>query len=253
MSSTPPEGPEQSATPPPPPPPPPGYQPGDYVPFKDRDPQHPGAVAGQPAWTDQVRAQNEAYVAANGPVDPYRALYGADAPPRVNYASWGKRVLAYLFDSFLGLVFALPLVIGYVQILSSAETTTDVYGNETLQFDDASGTSIGLILVGALLSFVFGVYNVYIRQGRTGYTFGKTVVGIKLISERSGQPVGPFMSFVRSLAHIVDGFCYIGYLWPIWDAKNQTFADKIMSTVVIVQAQDEPQDPAGYTAQPPPQ
>ena len=61
------------------------------------------------------------------------------------------------------------------------------------------------------------------------------------------------MSFVRSLAHIVDGFCYIGYLWPIWDAKNQTFADKIMSTVVIVQAQDEPQDPAGYTAQPPPQ
>jgi len=34
--------------------------------------------------------------------------------------------------------------------------------------------------------------------------------------------------------HIVDGLSlFIGYLWPLWDKKRQTFADKIMSTVVV--------------------
>jgi len=33
-------------------------------------------------------------------------------------------------------------------------------------------------------------------------------------------------------AHIIDGLiCNIGYLFPLWDAKRQTIADKIMSTV----------------------
>jgi hypothetical protein len=29
--------------------------------------------------------------------------------------------------------------------------------------------------------------------------------------------------------------CYVGWLWPIWDSKRQTFADKIMKTVVVRQ------------------
>ena len=39
------------------------------------------------------------------------------------------------------------------------------------------------------------------------------------------------MAFVRDITHIVDGFFYLGYLWPLWDPKRQTFADKICSTV----------------------
>ena len=36
--------------------------------------------------------------------------------------------------------------------------------------------------------------------------------------------------------HVLDSLpCYLGYLWPLWDAKRQTFADKIMSTVVVEQ------------------
>ncbi|MDQ1539752.1 MAG: hypothetical protein QOH29_478, partial [Actinomycetota bacterium] len=26
---------------------------------------------------------------------------------------------------------------------------------------------------------------------------------------------------------------YLGYLWPLWDSKRQTFADKILKTVVV--------------------
>jgi hypothetical protein len=28
----------------------------------------------------------------------------------------------------------------------------------------------------------------------------------------------------------------VGYLWPLWDEKRQTFADQIMKTTVINQA-----------------
>ena len=43
------------------------------------------------------------------------------------------------------------------------------------------------------------------------------------------------MCFVRYLCHFVDSLaCYIGWFWPIWDTKRQTFADKIVSTVVVI-------------------
>jgi uncharacterized RDD family membrane protein YckC len=228
MSSTPPE-----------PQVPPGYQPGEYVPFKDRDPHHPTAVAGEASWREQVAAQQVGGV----PLDPYRAIYGYDAARRIELASWGRRVLAYLFDVFLACVVGAPFYLGYYQLLASART--DAYGETTFSGSDVPASAVPLMIIGALLYFAFYVYNWCLRQGRTGYTFGKTVVGIKLVSEASGQPVGSGLSFVRQLAHILDGLvCNLGYLWPIWDAKKQTFADKIMGTLVIVQPQDAPQDPA---------
>jgi hypothetical protein len=31
----------------------------------------------------------------------------------------------------------------------------------------------------------------------------------------------------------------VGYLWPLWDDKRQTFADQIMKTIVINEAADD--------------
>jgi uncharacterized RDD family membrane protein YckC len=237
-----------SSTPPEQPPIPPGYEPGDYLPFKDRDPSNPTSIAGTPGpatWGDQTGQP----VAA--PQDPYRAIYGFDAPQRIQLAGWGRRVLAYLFDVFLAFVVGAPFYVGYYQVLANFETTTDANGEQTLtSAGDLPATAVPLLVVGGLLYLAFYIYNWCIRQGRTGYTFGKSVVGIKLVGERTGQPIGGGMSFVRQLAHIVDGLvCNLGYLWPIWDRKKQTFADKIMNTLVVVQPQDQPQDPAGYRAQ----
>jgi uncharacterized RDD family membrane protein YckC len=222
---------------------PPGYRSGDYIPFADRDPANPHSIAGQ--------AQRPAGPQPGVPEDPYRAIYGYDAPDRIRLAGWGRRVLAYLFDTFLSFVAGIPFVIGYVQVLSTYETRTGVTGEETLtRVGELPATAVPLMLVGGLIYLGFFFYNWCIRQGRTGYTFGKSVVGIKLVGERTGRPIGGGMSFVRQLAHIVDSvICNLGYLWPIWDRKKQTFADKIMSTLVVVQPQDQPQDPAGFRPQ----
>ena len=51
----------------------------------------------------------------------------------------------------------------------------------------------------------------------------------------TGQPVGPGTAFVRALCHVLDSILYIGYLWPLWDDLRQTFADKIMGTLVMAE------------------
>jgi len=56
----------------------------------------------------------------------------------------------------------------------------------------------------------------------------------KVISEKTGQPIGFGMSVGRMFAHIVDFIpCFVGYLFPLWDSKRQTLADKIMTTVCV--------------------
>jgi hypothetical protein len=38
---------------------------------------------------------------------------------------------------------------------------------------------------------------------------------------------------MRGLAHNADAALYVGSLWPRWDDRRQTSADKIMQTVVV--------------------
>jgi uncharacterized RDD family membrane protein YckC len=135
------------------------------------------------------------------------------APVPSNLADWPHRVGGYLID---GLIIGVPYGIGAAF---------------------ASGRSSALAIV-ALLFYLVGfglaIWNYIIRQGSTGQTVGKQVLGIKLIGGNTGQPIGAGMTFVRQLAHALDGAaCYIGFLWPLWDEKRQTFADKIMNTYVI--------------------
>ncbi len=85
------------------------------------------------------------------------------------------------------------------------------------------------MLVGSL---GWSVYNRWILGG-AGQTFGKQKMNIKLISEQTGQPIGTGQAFLRDVCHILDSFFYIGFLFPLWDDKRQTFADKILNTVVV--------------------
>ena len=74
--------------------------------------------------------------------------------------------------------------------------------------------------------------------GRTGQSLGKRVTKIRLIGEETNAPIGPRNAFIRDLVHILDALTLVGYLWPLWDDKRQTFADKIMKTIVVNDAVD---------------
>ncbi len=90
----------------------------------------------------------------------------------------------------------------------------------------------------AILGIAWMCYLGY-KSGTTGVTFGRSLAKTKLISAETGQPIGVANGIIRQIAHIVDSLiCYIGWLFPLWDAKRQTLADKMMKTVVIDNSAD---------------
>ena len=85
-----------------------------------------------------------------------------------------------------------------------------------------------------LVGLAYFVWNYGYRQGTTGSSIGKSLLKFKVVSENTGKPIGFGLSVLREIAHAVDAaIFYIGYLFPLWDAKRQTLADKIMATVCL--------------------
>ncbi|GAB2823015.1 hypothetical protein GCM10022221_21320 [Actinocorallia aurea] len=215
---------------------------GTPPPYDPYGQQQPGY--GQQYPPQQPPQQPPAYQATPPPAYPAQPAFPAAAQPQYGvppqqygyaggaigaYAGWGSRVAASLVDGLIvGLVPAIFYGIGIA--LSAGTTTIDEYGQVTSTGGSAAGSL--LILVGAVIAIAGGLWLVH-QEGTTGQTIGKRMVNIRLISEHTSQPIGFGQAFVRKIAHILDGFCYIGYLWPLFDAKKQTFADKVMHTVVV--------------------
>jgi uncharacterized RDD family membrane protein YckC len=131
------------------------------------------------------------------------------------YANWGQRAGAYLID------YAPIAVAWFVLFILNLIIQSAAFG-------------LILWLLFSVGSLAWWIYNRVITMGNTGQSLGKRVLGIRLIGEASGAPIGAGTAFVRDIAHIVDSIiCYVGWLFPLWDAKAQTLADKIMTTVVI--------------------
>lgn len=75
---------------------------------------------------------------------------------------------------------------------------------------------------------------VAVWEGRAGRTPGKALLGLRLVDQTNGLPLGFWRALLRRVAHLLDGLsCYIGFLWPLWDAQRQTFADKVTNAVVV--------------------
>jgi uncharacterized RDD family membrane protein YckC len=161
-----------------------------------------------------------------GPQTSYPVGY--TMPLRSDYASWGMRVGATLIDQIPTYVGMIIFFVGYgfwiASIARSAGSTVDLSGGATPMI-------IGTLIM--LAGMVWTAYNRWFVAGRTGQSLGKRVIGIRLIGEPTGAPIGPMNAFLRDMIHTVDGLAYIGYLWPLWDDKRQTFADKIMRTIVV--------------------
>ncbi|MFT4286304.1 RDD family protein [Nocardioides sp.] len=172
--------------------------------------------------------------------NPYGGVpsYGSPQPASYNYASWIARVAASIVDMVVTVVAAIPFIIGTVMIAASTESHTDAQGYTVV---DSGPSAAGIVVtgLGVLFYIGFAIWNIIFRQGTTGASLGKSALGLRLVRETTGQPLGAGLCFVRQIAHILDGICYIGYLWPLWDAKRQTFADKVIGSVVHVPSNQE--------------
>jgi uncharacterized RDD family membrane protein YckC len=130
---------------------------------------------------------------------------GVPSLPTYQYSDWIHRVGGFLIDW-----------VPYALIIAVGRLTGNV-----------------LYYLFLLIALGFWIYNRWVLGGQ-GQSWGKRVVGMKLLSEETGQPIGTLNAFLRDLCHFIDTIiCFVGYLFPLWDAKRQTLADKIMRTVVV--------------------
>lgn len=144
----------------------------------------------------------------------------------VELAHWGLRVVAYLID---GIITGLPVGLAQVVYYTTGENTA-VVGGQLVTV--ASPAGMLAVVIGSLVSLGLWIWNRGVRQGR-GQSIGKQIIGLRLISERTHAPIGTGMALLRDVVHIVDSILYLGFLWPLWDPKKQTFADKGMSTLSV--------------------
>lgn len=99
-----------------------------------------------------------------------------------------------------------------------------------------SGTEPGMLHLNIAMSLSGVLFILYftLLTGEGGQTLGKMLLGIRVIME-DGSRIGYGRSFIRSLGYIVSIFfgSFLGFLWALWDRKNQTWHDKIAGTIVI--------------------
>jgi uncharacterized RDD family membrane protein YckC len=77
------------------------------------------------------------------------------------------------------------------------------------------------------------VYETILISQWGGYTIGKKIMGIKVVSIPGGK-VDWVKAFVRSISKILSGLVLcLGYLWAIWDPQTQTWHDKLADTYVV--------------------
>jgi len=207
----------------------PPQQPGYGYP--QQPPQQPGYGYPQQPPADPYGQQQGGPYGQPGPQDPYGQqppAYGYD--PYANgamtpnaYAGWGDFVI-------VGIV---PIIMDIVSA-ASASPATCTTNPTTYATSCTGGGGFGILnILGFLVGIAASLYLCYM-EGTTGQSFGKKAVNIRLVREQDGQPIGFGLAVVRRIAHVLDEIvCCVGFLWPLWDAKKQTFADKIMTTVVV--------------------
>ena len=154
----------------------------------------------------------------------------------MTYAGFWPRFGAYFIDGIVVGIIALiillvtvgPTWLAMLPYLSQNHMT----GNPQL---GAFPASLPLALfMGVFLSMVLPVLYFIIMWGRKGATLGKMAMGIRIV-RTDGSDISYGTAFLRYIGYQVvsPALLCLGFLWMLWDDKEQTWHDKIASTCVI--------------------
>jgi len=97
-----------------------------------------------------------------------------------------------------------------------------------------AGLILGDRIFGIGVGFIVGViYNSYFWAQNNGQTPGKSLMGIRVV-KTNGQPIGVLDAVIRYIGYYINTFLlFLGWLWAVFDSRNQGFHDKLAGTVVV--------------------
>ena len=187
--------------------------PGRFLPPTDQPPE-------QSAWRPEATP--------TAPSGPPGYLAQARAPVASDAAEWAQRAGAALLD--FGVRAA--IVVGCVLVGALAYAGSEAAGD--------AGLGIGL-LVGLVAAWAYAPWMIATRNGQT---LGHRATDTRIV-RRDGSAVGGGLAVVREV--LVKGILFetlllwvtfaigplLNYLWPLWDARNETLHDKMCGTRVV--------------------
>jgi len=144
---------------------------------------------------------------------PTHSLLGA-----FEQAGFGLRYGALIFDFLIMLIG----IMSFTFLITAVERRSVV------------GSNRDLLIVAGLTVFLF-LINFVILAGSNGQTVGMRILGIRII-RIDGRPFTMGRAMIRHLAGypLSMAFFFLGFLWILWDPRQQGWHDKLARTVVVM-------------------
>lgn len=177
----------------------------------------------------------------------------------------GRRVGAFLLDCLV--VFAFNAAVFFALADTSEElarklASGELSPNATAYVNVTLGDSKYSVVGGGaglyfLITFVFAFAYWVVLQGKTGWTLGKRMVGIRLVRDDGSTPAGVWRSLVRQLLWIVDSFPYLipyltGFVTAKASSRNKRVGDMVAGTIVVAKEfVGQPASPSGLPSDEP--
>ena len=152
-----------------------------------------------------------------------------DAGPQ--YAGFGARLGALIIDGIAGIVFLIPAIV--VGLSGPRHDVACTVNSRDTSCNVPTGPTIALAVLLGIAGWI-AYLVIFCRKVSRNQSWGMKATGIRVVDAQQGQPISAVRALGWQLAHVFSGFfCYLGYLWMLWDKRNQTWHDKIARTVVV--------------------
>jgi len=150
------------------------------------------------------------------------------ADSRTEYGGFGERLAAILLDGlFVALLSAVPASVIGLAVFAAVYPSDQLFVSQR-EAEEAvnAGASAGLWVW-------IAIWWVYVWIGTAlGGTWGKRLVGLRVVRERDGEAPGFGSALVRTIVAAAIGYP-IGALWMLWDNKKRGLYDIGAGTVVV--------------------
>jgi uncharacterized RDD family membrane protein YckC len=151
----------------------------------------------------------------------------------------GSRVFAFLVDAAIG-IGAYYLIVTAMAEKTIAGVPVPASGvNLNLTINDTQWYATGgraVLILAVLIGFSVAYYAAL--PGRTGWTIGKALVGIRVVGADGAAPAGLWKNMVREFLWIADGFPYIapgllGFATAASTPQRRRVGDMVAETYVV--------------------
>jgi uncharacterized RDD family membrane protein YckC len=159
---------------------------------------------------------------------------GPTAPFGAPLASWWQRVGAAVLDS---VVTGIPLGILNIVVNRTLGTDHVVVTGDRAHFVHSLEGAPHVILI-LLFAVLVGGYMTHYNGSGNGQTIGNRAPGIAVRDVDTGEVIGLRRAAIRWAVRAVLYLCFVlpgivNDLFPLWDPKRQTLADKAARSVMI--------------------